>query len=53
MASGRTFDGALPELAIIARMNVAIVTSSAALSDGTDRYETVSLMLIESISLLA
>lgn len=50
MASGRTFDIRHPEMARVGRQSVIVFTFVSDSPDLYDRWETVSLMLIEHIS---
>jgi len=50
MASGRTFDIRHPEMIKILKSNVLIFSSSNETSRFPDQFESVSLMLAESIS---
>jgi hypothetical protein len=52
MASGRTFDIKHPEMALVGRNFFVIFTFVTDTPELLDRWETVSLMLIEHISYL-
>ena len=50
LASGRTFDIRHPEMIKVLRNNVLIFNSTGDTADIPDEWESVSLMLTESIS---
>jgi hypothetical protein len=50
LASGRTFDVRHPEMIKVLRTNVLIFKVTGGTPDFPDEWETLSLMLIESVS---
>jgi hypothetical protein len=52
MASGKTYDIRHPEMIKVGKTNLVIFTPSLDEIDVFDRFETISLMLLESVSYL-
>lgn len=52
MASGRTFDIRHPEMLKVLKSYVVVFESGGNETDLSDRFETISLMLTESVSYL-